>query len=522
MGRINYSLLAILICVVGCVPASSDTQKEETKAYTELRSSDTVTLESLLDEMVDYDSDVHFPSPAWSAGMVSSTDARSVSPDQPYWFANNDNTRYIRIEKGQKVIFEEEGPGVVTRIWTVGKADDPMYFYFDGETTPSVVLRNGDPNTADWDADTPLIFAHPWHAQYYGGNMYYPIPFSKSLKITAGTTATSWAFHFSVRKYDKSTNVETFSLYEADRLAGKAAQVAAALQNPPVFSSGKEVEASGRLVAGTPVSLNLPKGNAAVRNLRIRIGKYDSASREALLGSITVKMYFDGIKCVEAPLSDFFGGGSTAAEHSNWYLTSDGKGTFSSRFVMPYRDSARISLHSVSQEVVPLAEITANVDTDFEWHTNTMHFHAQYKADQDLPLSNEYTSSKVKEWTAATIQGKGIVKGDVLSVRCKTDTWYGEGDEKIYVDSEAFPSYFGTGTEDYYNTSFAPVVAFENAFGGCLLAESNILPYRNIWLRTRNLDGMIFNSSLKFNWELESWNPGTADYSSVTWWYALD
>lgn len=518
-----FYILLLLFCVVGCAPALPDTQKDNNKAYTEFRASDTVTLESLLDEMVDYNSDVHFPSPSWSAKMVSSTDSRSVSPDKPYWFANDDNIRYIRIEKGEKVIFEEDGPGVITRIWTVGKADVPMYFYFDGETTPSVILRNGDPNTADWDADSPLIFKHPWHDQYYGGNMYYPIPFGKSLKITAGTTAiSSWAFHFSVRKYDKSTKVETFTLAGADRVAGKAAQVAAILKNPPVFSSGKETQASGRLAAGSPVSLNLPKGNAAVRNLRIRIGKYDSASREALLGSITVKMYFDGIKCVEAPLSDFFGGGSTAAEHSNWYLTSDGKGTFSSRFVMPYRDSARISLHSVSQEVVPLAEITANVDTDFEWHTNTMHFHAQYKADQDLPLSNEYTSSKVKEWTAATIQGKGIVKGDVLSVRCKTDTWYGEGDEKIYVDSEAFPSYFGTGTEDYYNSSFAPVVPFENAFGGCLLAESNILPFRNIWLRTRNLDGMIFNSSLKFNWELESWNPGTADYSSVLWWYALD
>ena len=460
---------------------------------------------------------------AWSAKMVSSTDSRSVSPDKPYWFANNDNTRYIRIEKGEKVIFEEDGPGVITRIWTVGKDNVPMNFYFDGETTPGVVLRNGDPNTADWDADSPLIFKHPWYDQYYGGNMYYPIPFSRSLKITAGTTAvSSWAFHFSVRKYDKSTKVETFTLAGADRVAGKAAQVAAILRNPPVFSSGKEAQAKGLLAAGSPVSLILPEGNAAVRNLRIHVGKYDSDNREDILGNITVKMYFDGIKCVEAPLSDFFGGGSAAAGHENWYFTSDGKGTFSSRFVMPYRDSARISLHSASREVAPLAEITAHIDTDFEWHTNTMHFHARYKADKDLPLSNEYTSDRVKEWTAAIIQGKGIVKGDVLSVRCKTDTWYGEGDEKIYVDSEAYPSYFGTGTEDYYNTSFAPVVPFENAFGGCLLAESsNILPYRNIWLRTRNLDGMIFTSSLKFKWELESWNPGTADYSSALWWYAL-
>ena len=33
-----------------------------------------------------------------------------------------------------------------------------------------------------------------------------------------------------------------------------------------------------------------------------------------------------------------------------------------------------------------------------------------------------------------------------------TPTWVGggEGDEKVYVDGETFPSHFGTGTEDYY------------------------------------------------------------------------
>jgi hypothetical protein len=32
--------------------------------------------------------------------------------------------------------------------------------------------------------------------------------------------------------------------------------------------------------------------------------------------------------------------------------------------------------------------------------------------------------------------------------------WWGEGDEKIWVDGEAFPSIFGTGTEDYYAYSW--------------------------------------------------------------------
>lgn len=525
--KLISSIYLLIFCLVGCAPEylddDPDKQKDENKTYTELRRSSHVTLESLLDEMIDYDADVCFPSPTYSAKMVSSTDARSVSPDKPFWFANTDCTRYIRMENGEKVIFEEDGPGVITRIWTVGKLDHPMYFYFDGETTPSLILRNGDPNTADWDADSPLIFKHPWHDKHYGGNMYYPIPFGKSLKITAGTTSIySWAYHFSVRKYDEGTTVETFNLQDADRVANKAAMVAETLRNPPVFSSGEVCSTSGWLDSDSTMTISLPNGNAAIRNLRVRVGKYDPEMRESLLRRMLVEIYFDGIKCVDAPLSDFFGGGSAAAQINSWYFTNDGKGTFDTRFVMPYRDSARICIKNLSGDVQPKVDIIASVDTDFEWHTNTMHFHAQYRADEDLPLSNDYEGDNIMEWTVADIRGKGIVKGDVLSVTCNTNTWYGEGDEKIYVDSDTFPSYFGTGHEDYYNTSYAPVVRFENAYGGCLLAESNMMPYRNIWLRTRNLDGMIFNSSLKFNWELESWDPGTADYSSVLWWYALD
>ena len=33
--------------------------------------------------------------------------------------------------------------------------------------------------------------------------------------------------------------------------------------------------------------------------------------------------------------------------------------------------------------------------------------------------------------------------------------WWGEGDEKITVDGEAFPSLFGTGTEDYFGYAWS-------------------------------------------------------------------
>ena len=49
-----------------------------------------------------------------------------------------------------------------------------------------------------------------------------------------------------------------------------------------------------------------------------------------------------------------------------------------------------------------------------------------------------------------TAKGKGVYVGDTLTLFNGDKLWWGEGDEKIYVDDETFPSHFGTGTEDYY------------------------------------------------------------------------
>ena len=39
------------------------------------------------------------------------------------------------------------------------------------------------------------------------------------------------------------------------------------------------------------------------------------------------------------------------------------------------------------------------------------------------------------------------------------EAWWGEGDEKVFVDGEKFPSHFGTGTEDYYGYAWCWPVA---------------------------------------------------------------
>lgn len=59
---------------------------------------DVVTLQSLLREMVSYDEATRIPGIPYSCRQVSSHDRRSVSPDKPGWFANDDGFGVERVD----------------------------------------------------------------------------------------------------------------------------------------------------------------------------------------------------------------------------------------------------------------------------------------------------------------------------------------------------------------------------------------------------------------------------------------
>lgn len=79
---------------------------------------------------------------------------------------------------------------------------------------------------------------------------------------------------------------------------------------------------------------------------------------------------------------------------------------------------------------------------------------------------NGWKPTKGSTTTWPRCPGRGVFKGDVLSLYNWCPRWYGEGDEHIWVDGESFPSHFGCGTEDYYNTTYAPIHVYHFPFGG--------------------------------------------------------
>jgi hypothetical protein len=248
-----------------------------------------------------------------------------------------------------------------------------------------------------------------------------------------------------------------------------------------------------------------------------------SANHEELM----LRMYWDGNPrpAVEAPVGDFFANCfGERAEVISVPVVVEGGDSYNAFWRMPFRKSARIEIENQSEK--PLSLLYFNID----WikldrlAEDTPYFYAQYR--------QEYPVRKGEDYLLLETRGKGHYVGTVLGVRMRSPAWFGEGDEKLYIDGEAKPSIWGTGTEDYFLSAWGLEKASTPYFG------SPFFDYRTIGghvasYRWHLHDPVVFNTGIKvtiehMGWMSEdenpeykatSWNEREDDYSSVAFWY---
>ncbi|PSR57226.1 hypothetical protein AHMF7605_08390 [Adhaeribacter arboris] len=464
--------------------------------------------------MVSVESGTIFPKPYYSSKQLTSYDRRSI-PGHNAWHSNDDWSGFIRYEENngrlEKVLFDEEGPGAITRIITTGGAANArLRIYFDEAKEAQIVIPSFDISKMPIQIPPGMIYRHEHYKTHQGSSFYYPIPYAKRCKITVDNVSKWYVYHVNFRQYDPATKVETFSIQNALALHSKADSIGKILQAPPQYA-GKEFVSKSRLLPGKTVELFLPGAFQAIRSLNFHITDYNKTTYGQLMRGLIVSISFDGVETVRAPFSDFSGAGMGAPKVDSWFLCADGVGNVTLRFTMPYKKEAKIQLLNIT-EVETSAQIKARI-SDWTWKENTLYFHASWRQENGLETNKGF------DYNMATLTGRGIFKGDVLSLYNHSTRWYGEGDEHIWVDQESFPSHFGCGTEDYYNTTYAPIHVYHNAFGGAPREDDEASRGFNTFVRTRNLDVIPFHESLKFEFELISWDGGKVDYSSTVYWY---
>ncbi len=495
-------------------------------------SAQTVTLRSLLAEMTHPEALVRFPEPRYQSLQASSYNRASTNRNQPNqdtsgWFADSDGVGYIRTEmhqgKQEWVLMEHQGPGCITKIWT------PFFYYdFNERVGPNlrIYLDGSDQPVLD-ESLIKLVrgegtFTPPLaQPTARAGDSYVPIPFGKSCKITMAQKPFYNIINY--RAYPEGTQVETFSLAHYAAAAGDLQKAGTALTAKPDENKGT-VQKSALLKPGGKLTVKLPPGPSSLHQFTVRLPGAKS-SPESLRSTVLV-MTFDGEQTVWCPLGDFFCSADSLHPMQTWQRTVDAEGVLTCRWVMPYRKSGTMQVLNLGVGAVGL-QVRAEV-RPWKWDDRSMHFHANWRPDDIVP------GTPFQDWNYIDIRGQGVYVGDAWTVLNVQGSWWGEGDEKIYVDTawdQGFPTHFGTGTEDYYGWAGGEVPTRKDEFSVPFLANVRVggldgyTTGFNICTRTRSLDAIPFNQRLRF--EMESsfgtdirnpWN--LLGYSAVTFWYA--
>ncbi len=483
-----------------------------------------VTVQSLLEEMVRPESVARWPAPEFTCRQASSYDRAERAPDQPGWFGNADNSQFIRVEehdgRRERVMLDAEGPGAIVRFWLTTDAHRAgvLRFYFDREREPRLEIPGFDLLASGLGLGRPLLAPHANYApDKPGGNtLYLPLPYAQHCKVTweerePGPMPPRY-YQINYRTYAAGTPVRSFSTTELERARKGIQHANTRLLQPPAYTGGRDHRMRQQIAPGSLGTLDLPPGSAAVRQLTVKFsvqGDIESSLRASIL-----RVTFDGEETVWTPLSDFFGSGVGTNEIRSWYRTVTPDGTMTCRWVMPYRKSARITVSNLGSRPVQV-DLAART-SKWDWDARSMHFHASWRQECDIPVRPS------RDWRYLGASGRGVLVGDTLAVFNNTRAWYGEGDEKIRVDGEAFPSHLGTGLEDYYNASWAPVILYHTPWANAVRADHISSVGHNTFTRTRNLDGIPFNTSLEFDMEIIHWSDAArVNFAATTYWYAF-
>ncbi|HLA85468.1 MAG TPA: glycoside hydrolase family 172 protein [Thermoguttaceae bacterium] len=483
-----------------------------------------VNLDSLLDEMTNRASLASFPEPAYTCHQASSYEPASKSADQPGWFANNDRSFFIRKEtngdRTEWVMMDAEGPGAIVRWWiTAGKYVGTVRVYLDGAAEPAIETRVDKLVGGGELAGPPLS-----EENARGRNLYLPIPYAKHCKVTFDRNAQIshknqdlLYYQINYRTYAPGTTVESFSKARLDAAKDKIAAVEKTLREPVPFVPNDTVGKTKDITIIPPgrkmTIIQFKSSNShAVYKLSVRLEAKDPV--QALRSTVLV-MECDDEQTIWCPVGDFFGSGVGVNPFKCWYRQVEKDGTMTCWWIMPFQKECEIKLKNLGQQNVTVTAVAATCP--WTWTDRSMHFHATWRQQRDIETARD--GRKAFDWNYLTANGQGVFVGDTLTLLNRSPAWWGEGDEKIYVDGETFPSHFGTGTEDYYGYAWCTPEFFESPFHAQPRAEGPDNFGNTTNTRVRSLDAIPFEKSFRFDMEVWHWAKTTVDYAVTTYWY---
>ena len=252
--------------------------------------------------------------------------------------------------------------------------------------------------------------------------------------------------------------------------------------------------------------------------------------------SFVMRIYWENeeFPSVEAPISAFFGcaydenfkdrDGNYIVLNSAKILTAPGRG-FNSYWEMPFAKHCRITMENRGKKEETLYYMISG------WYgeipQDAGYFHAAYRQEHPVTKGRAYT-------IIDGIEGRGCFAGVTLATGMNgNNTCWVEGEAKMYIDDDQYPSMNYTGTEDYFCGSYGfgndiilnRYQTFSGMYTGLFAITGDNREFYNgqqrfLLYRFHEKDPVYFSKNFKMTIDNLGWTgPRYDDYTSVAYWY---
>jgi hypothetical protein len=308
-----------------------------------------------------------------------------------------------------------------------------------------------------------------------------------------------------------------------------------------------------QIPVGETVTLADISGAGSITHIWFTIASND----RYYLRHLVLRMYWDGEETpsVEVPVGDFFNIGhglaksnaalplaTVAPKESECKL--GGNMAMNCYWQMPFAGGAKITVTNEGTEPVGAFYYYVDYEEYDGLPEDALRFHAQWRRENPTKgIKGDLTAQGINYWhlmaepnldgkenyVILEAEGAGHYVGCNLSVDNIDPTpdgltWWGEGDDMMFIDGEEMPSMVGTGSEDYLCHAWGMHPQGYPYAGTSVHEHDPEHPGRHkcTSYRFHVEDPVIFTKSLKVTIEHGHANLQNNDYASTAYWYQTE
>ncbi|NLH98535.1 MAG: DUF2961 domain-containing protein [Chthonomonadales bacterium] len=444
--------------------------------------------------------------PGVQAGLASSWDRNGTN----VWGANGDAGQYLRVEPdGEAVMMDVDGPGCIYRFWSANP-QGLIRIYLDGAEKP----------TYEWDFNQlfqgnipPFIKPFVWQRENgRASDCYLPIPFAKHIKITADKKHGQY-YQFNYLLFPKDQPVESFRIpltgLELGRLTDAAIIWAKPGNDPKPRMAGQTTERKTiEIGPGQTVTIADIAGPAMIRAIRL----FAASEQRYVWRKLVLKGTWDNAPWPQilSPIGPFFGFDWSTAEYAAVPVGCRDQTAYA-YWPMPFKRRGKLE---ITNHLERMARIVAEV----EWApapnlpADMTYFYARWRSEPD---------TTVFDYPFLETAGRGHFVGVAMPIDHPLPGWWGDGDEKVWVDDDDWPRFIGTGSEDYFGDAWG-IRYLNGPSWGCSLQTA----HRTCNYRWHFMDLIPFEKRMRMT--IENYGPngvgprGHYEYTSTAFWYQAE